>query len=490
MTKKDLTPKGVFRFFQEINDIPRPSKHEEKMIAYLKNFGESLGLETVVDETGNVIIRKNATKGYEDSPTVIIQSHMDMVCDKVAGKDIDFMTDPIETYIDGEWMRAQGTTLGADDGIGCAMELALLDDDSIEHGPIECLFTRDEETGLTGAAGLKGDMLRGSMLLNLDSEDEGLFYVSCAGGKTTAATFRYDMEDAPKGMFFMEASVKGLTGGHSGDDINKKRANAIKLLARFLYQEQGKMPLRLARFDAGKLHNAITREGTVVFAVPFEEKETVRVDWNIFCHDVEEEFHVTEPAVVWHMGSADAERVMPFDCSKRIITALQAVHNGVFSVCQDEELGGMTETSSNTAVVKTTVSGNDGIKGECVITCSQRSNVMSNLTNMVNTVRAVFELAAADEIRHSDGYPAWQMTPNSKLRSVAVECYRELYGTEPKVVGIHAGLECGLFAERYPHLDMLSMGPTMRGVHSPDERLHIPSVEKVWKLLLRILTRI
>lgn len=489
MTKKDLKPKSVFHFFQEINNIPRPSKHEEKMIVFLKNFGESRGLETIVDDIGNVIIRKGATKGMENRPAIILQSHFDMVCDKVADHKIDFFNDPIVTYIDGEWLRAEGTTLGADDGIGCAMELALLDDNTISHGPIECLFTRDEETGLTGANGLKGNLLRGNMLLNLDSEDEGLFYVSCAGGKTTTATFEYQLEKAPTNMFFMEASIKGLTGGHSGDDINKKRANAIKLLSRFLYLEQQKMDIRLAQFNAGKLHNAIPREGNIVFAVPFAEKETVRVDWNVFCSDVEDEFHITEKSINWHLCSTDAELVIPSCYSKKIITAMQAVHNGVFSVCQDPDLNDMTETSSNTAVIKTT-SEEGSSHGTCSITCSQRSNVMSNLTNMVNTVQAVFELAGADEITHSDGYPAWKMNPKSELRSVAVKCYEQLFGTTPKVIGIHAGLECGLFAERYPHLDMLSMGPTMRGVHSPDERLFIPSVDKVWQLILEILKNI
>ncbi len=460
------------------------------MIAYLKDFGERRGLETIVDDIGNVLIRKAATKGMEGKPTIIIQSHFDMVCDKVACYEIDFLNDPIKTYIDGEWLRAEGTTLGADDGIGCAMQLALLDAKDIEHGPLECLFTRDEETGLTGANGLKGDLLRGEMLLNLDSEDEGLFYVSCAGGKTTTALFNYELEAAPEGMFFMEASIKGLTGGHSGDDINKKRANAIKLLARFLYLEQQKMPLRLARFNAGKLHNAITREGKVVFAVPNAQKETVRVDWNIFCCEVEEEFPVTEKNIVWHMGSTEQEAVMPQETSQCIITALQAVHNGVFSVTQNPELDNMTETSSNTAVVSTTVSEDNEKSGVCRIICSQRSNIMSNLTNMVNTVRAVFELAGADEIVHSDGYPAWMMRQNSRLRNVAEQCYKDLFGTSPKIMGIHAGLECGLFAERYPHLDMLSVGPTMRGVHSPDERLHIPSVGKVWQLVQSILRNV
>lgn len=483
MNKKDLKPQSVFRFFDEINQIPRPSKHEEKMIEYLKKFGEDRGLETVIDNTGNVLIRKPATKGMENSATITLQSHMDMVCDKVAGHEIDFLNDPIETYIDGEWLRAKGTTLGADDGIGCAIELAILDADDIEHGPIECLFTVDEETGLTGANNLSKDMLKSKMLLNLDSEDEGLFYVSCAGGKTTSATFIYNKVEAPKGMFFLSASIKGLTGGHSGDDINKKRANAIKILARFLYLEQQKHDICLAQFNSGKLHNAIPREGEIVFAVPFADKEQTRADWNIFCSEVEEEFMVTEKNMYFHMESADAEPVIPQETGKRIINALQAVHHGVFSVVQDLSLGNLTETSSNLAVVKTE-------DDKITINTSQRSNVMSNLENMVNTVTAVFELAGADSIIHNDGYPAWKMNPDSKLREVAKRCYEQLFDAEPTIIGIHAGLECGLFSERYPHLDMLSIGPTMRGVHSPDEKLHIPSVEKVYKLVKEILKNI
>ena len=489
-----LNPKDVFKFFGEINKIPRPSKHEEKMIAYLTEFGKSRGLETIVDEIGNVLIRKGATPGMENKPVLTIQSHMDMVCDKLVDKEIDFMTDPITAYIAnanakadpaGEWLTADGTTLGADDGIGCAMELALLDSDTIEHGPIECLFTRDEETGLTGANNLKAGMLQGDYLLNLDSEDEGLFYVSCAGGKTTTVTFSYskaEPEDDKK-WFFVEISVKGLTGGHSGDDINKKRANSIKLLTRFVYTEMKKMPLLLADFNAGKLHNAIPRDGKAIVAVPFAEKENLRADWNVYCASVEEEFHVTEKTIEWHMESTEPRKVIPAELTDRLVHALQAVHTGVFSVVQDTMLGDITETSSNLASVQTS-------EDSCVIVCSQRSSVMSNLTNMVNTVRSVFELAGADKIVHNDGYPAWKMRPNSHIRDVAQKCYRSLYNKDPKIIGIHAGLECGLFAERYPNLDMLSMGPTMRGVHSPDERLHIPSVGKVWDLVKEILKEI
>lgn len=479
MTKKDLKPVNVFRFFEEINNIPRPSKHEERMISYLQDFAGKRNLECVTDAAGNVLIRKSATPGYESKSVLTLQSHMDMVCEKLVDKDIDFFNDPIETIVDGEWLCANGTTLGADDGIGCAMQLALLDAKDIPHGPIECLFTVDEETGLTGANALKADMLKGSMLINLDSEDEGQFYVSCAGGKTTKIVYKYNKEEAPNGYFFVKANVKGLTGGHSGDDINKKRANALKILARFLYQEQQKMPLRLAQFNSGNLHNAIPRDGNIVFAVPFSEKETVRVDWNIFCSEVEEEFLFTEKNIYWHMESIEKEQVIPLDKSKSIILALQAVHNGVYSVCQDPALNEMTETSSNTASISTC---ND----ECTIVCSQRSSVMSNLTNVVNSVSSVFILSGADDIIYSDGYPAWKMKQDSHIRSVAQQCYRELFHAEPIIKGIHAGLECGLFAANYPHLDMLSVGPTMTGVHSPDERLHIPSVDKVWQLICSI----
>ncbi|MBQ7716812.1 MAG: beta-Ala-His dipeptidase, partial [Prevotella sp.] len=263
MNKSELKPACVFEQFARINQIPRPSKREEKIIEYLKEFGKSHQLETLVDETGNVLIRKPATPGYENRETVVIQSHMDMVCDKLVDVEIDFDNDPIETYVDGEWLRAKGTTLGADDGIGCAIEMAILDSDDIAHGPIECLFTRDEETGLTGAFGIQPGFMTGNMLINLDSEDEGQFFISCAGGKTTSATFRYTRENAPEGYFFLKVSVKGFKGGHSGDDIEKKRANAIKVLARFIYKEMEKCDLRVASFNSGKMHNAIPRDGQV-----------------------------------------------------------------------------------------------------------------------------------------------------------------------------------------------------------------------------------
>lgn len=482
MNKNELTPRCVFEQFERINEIPRPSKHEEKMIEFLKEFGASRGLETKVDETGNVLIRKPATPGFENRKTVILQSHMDMVCEKLVDIDFDFQKDAIQTYVDGEWLTAKGTTLGADDGIGVAIELAILDSNDIEHGPIECVFTVDEETGLTGAEGMKAGFMGGDMLINLDSEDEGQIFVSCAGGMTTEAKFHFKKEAAPAGHFFIKISLKGLVGGHSGDDINKKRANAIKVLTRFIYKEMNKFDLRVANFNAGKLHNAIPRDGIVVFAVPADKKEEVRADWNVFIANVEEEFHVTEKNMEFGMESVEAENVLPKETSTTLIRTLQAVDNGIFTMCQDEAIAWLVETSNNVASVVTT---DDEIK----IVCSQRSNVMSNLENQANTIRATFELAGA-EIKQKDPYPAWKMNPNSQLTKTVVETYKKLFNKEPKVLGIHAGLECGLFSERYPNLDMVSFGPTLRGVHSPDERLHIPTVQMVWDHLLEILKNI
>lgn len=482
MSNVELKPARVFEQFAKINQIPRPSKHEELMIEYLTTFGKEHGLDTQVDATGNVLIRKPATPGYENRKTVILQSHMDMVCDKLVDVDFDFHKDAIQTYVDGEWLRAKGTTLGADDGIGCAIELALLDSDDIEHGPIECVFTRDEETQLTGAMGMKSGFMTGQYLINLDSEDEGQLFVSCAGGRSTVATFDFAREEAPAGYFFMEASVKGLVGGHSGDDINKKRANAIKLLARFLYNVQTKTDLRLASFNSGKLHNAIPRDGKVIFAIPAADKETIKADFNVFVAQVEDEYHVTDTTMKFSLVSTDATQVIPAQVGTNIVLALQAVDNGVFAMCQDEALDWLVETSSNVAAVKTTDT-------QVEVLSSQRSNVMSNLDNMCNTVAAAYRLAGA-KVMTTDGYPAWKMNPNSKLVDITVAAYRKLFGKDPKVLGIHAGLECGLFSERYPELDMVSFGPTLRYVHTPDERLLIPTVQMVWDHLLEILKNI
>ncbi len=482
MSKNNLLqPSIVFDCFAEVNKIPRPSKKEEKMIAFLKAFGEGLGLPTKVDETGNVCISKPATPGYENSKTVILQSHMDMVCEKNKDKDFDFENDAIKTYVDGEWLKANGTTLGADDGIGVAMQMAVLKSNDIEHGPIECVFTRDEETGLTGAMGMKSDFMTGDYLINLDSEDEGQIFVSCAGGVRTTATYPFPTEDMPEGYFTFRVGVKGLTGGHSGDDINKKRGNANKILVRFLNQEMEKMDLRVVDVQSGGLHNAIPREGYAICAVPMNMKEQVRVDLNVFTAEVEEELAVTEKGILLSLDSCEpAAKVMEKQAMRKMLLSLHAVYNGVFAMSQD--IDWLVETSTNLASIH--------VEGDkVVVTTSQRSSIGSACQHMASVVRAAFELGGA-EVLTNEGYPGWKLNPNSEIVKIAKESYVDLFGKEPKILAIHAGLECGLFSEKYPKLDMVSFGPTLRGVHSPDEKLLIPTVQMVWDHLLDILKRV
>ena len=481
MEKKDLQPASVFHFFEEICKVPRPSKKEEKIRQYLIDFARSRGLEYKVDEAGNVLIRKAASAGMDYLKTVVLQSHIDMVCEKNNDVEHNFETDPIETYIDGEWLRAKGTTLGADNGIGVAAELAVLAADDIEHGPVECLFTVDEETGLTGAFALKEGFMSGDILINLDSEDEGELFIGCAGGAGTVAKFPCPMVKAPEGWFFFRVAVKKLVGGHSGDDINKNRANANKLLNRYLTALMQRYGMRLCEIDGGNLHNAIPREASAVCAVPMEYKEAVRVDLNVFLSEVEDEYSVTEPNLTMELESeTPREEVMEQEAMRRFLLAVYAVHNGVYMMSQD--MPGLVETSSNLASVKQK-------DGEIVIVTSQRSSILSSRKDMSQMVRAAFELGGAVCVT-ADGYPGWKPNPNSEILGIAVESYKRLFGAEPKVKAIHAGLECGLFLEKYPSLDMVSFGPTLRGVHSPDERMLIPTVDKFWRHLLDVLKHI
>ncbi len=471
----------MFKYFKEICTVPRPSKKEEKIIAYLKKFGEENKLETLVDEVGNVLIRKPATKGYEHCKTVVLQSHIDMVCEKNNDVEHDFLNDPIETVVDGEWLRAKGTTLGADNGIGIATELAVLAADDIEHGPIECLFTVDEETGLTGAFALKSGFMRGEILLNLDSEDEGELFIGCAGGVRTSAMMYYKPVAVPNDYFFFKVGVEKLTGGHSGDDINKGRANANKVLNRFLYQTADKYDMYLCSIEGGNLHNAIPREAYAVCAVPMADKENVRVDLNVYASEIEVEYAVTEKTVRFVMESVEpCKEAIDRDTAQRLLNAVHAVYNGVFAMSQD--IPGLVETSSNLASIKME-------SNKILITSSQRSSIMSARKDMSDTIRSVFELAGA-EVEVGEGYPGWKPNTDSEILKIAVETYTKLFGVEPKVKAIHAGLECGLFLEKYPTLDMVSFGPTLRGVHSPDERMLIPTVQKFWDHLLEILKHI
>lgn len=481
MEKKDLRPAVVFHYFDEVCQVPRPSKKEEKIIAYLLDFAKKHNLEAKTDEAGNVLIKKAASAGMENLKTVILQSHIDMVCEKNKDTEHNFETDPIQTYIDGEWLRAKGTTLGADNGIGVATELAVLASDDIKHGPIECLFTVDEETGLTGAFALKEGFMNGDILLNLDSEDDGELFIGCAGGANTTAIYPFPTEKAPQGWFFFRVSVKGLTGGHSGDDISKNRANANKLLNRFLVQTMQKYGMRLADIEGGNLHNAIPREAHALCAVPMEYKEAVRVDLNIFISEIENEYSATEPNLAMDLESeAPVEYVMEQKAMERFLLSIYAVHHGVYAMSQD--IPGLVETSSNLASIKV-------CDGTIKVVTSQRSSILSSRKDMSQMVSAAFILGGAT-VTTGEGYPGWKPNPSSEILKIAVESYKKLFGVEPKVKAIHAGLECGLFLQKYSSLDMVSFGPTLRGVHSPDERMLIPTVEKFWNHLLDILAHI
>lgn len=480
MSELKLQPKAVFDCFAEINKIPRPSHKEQKMGAFLVDFGKKHGLETLQDSTGNVLIRKPATKGMENLKTTVLQSHMDMVCEKEAGLNFDFEKDAIQTYIDGDWLKAKGTTLGADDGIGVAMQMAILADDTIQHGPLECLFTVCEEEGLNGAMGLEAGFMKADYLINLDSEDEGLIFVSCAGGANTKATFNVDLEDTPANQFFFKIQISGLTGGHSGDDIEKKRANANKLLARLL-EAFKKYDIRIADIQSGGLHNAIPRDGYAVACVPTQFKENLRVDFNVMTAEFEEEFSATEQNMRFKLESTQpTAKVIDKTSGNNLITALVSVPNGVLAM--DQNIPDFVETSSNLASIHLN-------KDKVNIVTSQRSNIMSARKNASAMVRGVFSLAGADA-ETGEGYPGWKLDPNSPLLSITVEAYKRLFAKDPEIRAIHAGLECGLFSLKYPHVDMVSFGPTLRGVHSPEERLLIPTVQKVWEHLLETLKNI
>lgn len=476
-----LQPTLVWKYFYEITQVPRPSKHEEKIIAWLEDFAKKEGLDYAKDKTGNVVIRKNATKGFENKPWVALQSHMDMVCEKHSHIDKNFLTDPIDPFIEDEWIKAKGTTLGADDGIGMAVQLALLADHTIEHGNIECLFTVDEETGLTGAFGLESGFLKSNILLNLDSEDDGEFFIGCAGGKDTVGKLSMETNPAPSGVSFFTISVSGLKGGHSGDDIEKGLGNANKILGRFLWEYQDALQIRIAHIDGGNLRNAIPREAKAVICVPQTHSAQLQLLLNNYDSILKKELFTTDPGVEISIAPSENKiSVLSIPLQKNLLNLIYAMPHGVIAWAQD--IKGFVETSTNLASVK--------IEGDVIIiTTSQRSSVDSAKINICNMVASVFELSDA-MYEHSDGYPGWTPNPKSKVLQVAKASWQKLFGNEPVVRAIHAGLECGLFSEKYPEMDMISYGPTLRGVHSPDERLHIPTVQKFWDLTLDILKNI
>ena len=477
-----LEPQSVWHYFEEITQIPRPSKYEEKIIDYLVNFAKTNSLECKRDDVGNVVILRAAAPTMLGRATVILQSHMDMVCEKNSDVEFDFMKDPINIELFDGWVGASGTTLGADCGIGMAAALALLADNSLELPAIEALFTVDEETGLTGAFGLGLDMLTGSYLINLDSEDEGELFIGCAGGVDTLATFTYDKESAPEGYIYYTLSVSGLKGGHSGDDINKGHANSNKVLAHLIRRFMRVTSVVLCDFNGGNLRNAIPREATVVFGVPSDCSCDIDDIFDNYLADITDEYGYVEQNLKMALSVTSPQNtVVTAKVATNLISSLVAVDNGV--IAMSSSMPGLVETSSNLASVKFV--DDDKI----VVITSQRSSLAGSIDNAASTIESLFTLAGADVI-HTDGYPGWNPNTKSRLLDISKESYKALFGVDPKVRAIHAGLECGLFLEKYPELDMISFGPTLRGVHSPDERLEISTVDKFWKLLVSVLQNI
>ena len=484
---QELQPKEVFSIFHEITQVPRPSKREGKIIEWLKAFAVKHNLEHTVDEAGNIIMRKPATPGYENKPGVILQAHMDMVCEKNNDTVHDFDNDPIHTYIDGDFIKAQGTTLGADNGIGMALMLAAITSDTLQHPALECLFTVDEETGLTGAFRLQDGCLQGKQLINLDSEDDGQVFIGCAGGIDTLAKMHYEAipsvgGEAREHLYSLRLKVSGLMGGHSGDDINKGRGNANKILVRFLYQVMKEMDMHVAKLDGGNLRNAIAREAEAVITIPIWCKEDIRIMLNHYIATIEQEIGDVEKDFIMSLETTDTpDFYIPQEDSERLLQALYACPHGMTAMSKTME--GLVETSTNLASIKM----REDEKGAYVeINTSQRSSIESKKHDIKQMVECALALAC-DEVTHGDGYPGWAPNPKSPLLEVTKKAYAELFKTEPKVLAIHAGLECGLFLEKYPYLDMVSIGPQMFGVHSPQERLSIASTGKCWEWLQRIL---
>ena len=478
---RNFEPQLLWQYFDDICKVPRPSKKEEQIIQFLKDFGAQHQLETLQDETGNILIRKNAIKGYEDKPSVVLQSHMDMVCEKNSDVDFDFDKDAIIPVVDGEWVKAKGTTLGADDGIGVAAQLALLASDDIVHGPIECLFTVDEETGLTGAFGLKPGFVKSEILLNLDSEDEGELFIGCAGGIDTLIEMEYETESLSNDYQYYQLSIKGLNGGHSGDEIQKGLGNAVKLMNRILWEASNKTLLRLAHFKAGNLRNAIAREAFALVAVQVGKKSEFEQLFNQLNKDISAEYSITEKKLQIDIEQSNKkEEVLIMEYQNALLNSLYSCPHGV--IAWSQSIDNFVETSTNLASVSME-------NNTAFITTSQRSSVESAKTDIANMVAANFRNIGA-KVEHGDGYPGWAPNTASKVLAQTEASYKKLFKVEPKVLAIHAGLECGLIGETYPKMDMISFGPTIKGAHSPDERIKIDTVKMFWDLTLDVLKNI
>jgi dipeptidase D len=475
---KNLKPEAIWKNFYALTQIPRPSKKEEKVAAFIKDFGKKLNLETLEDETGNIVIRKPATPGYENRKTIILQGHLDMVPQKNNDTQHDFETDPIDAYVDGEWVTARGTTLGADNGMGVAAAMGVLEAKGLEHGPIEALFTVDEETGMTGAFGLKEGFLEGDILMNMDSEDEGELYIGCAGGMDTVATFHFTPEGIPSGMKTMEIIVKGLKGGHSGLDIHLGRGNAIKLINRLLWEADRQFGIRIVSFNSGDVRNAIPREGHAIVAVPENQAEAFKAFATEYEKTIQSELKTPEPNVVLELAEVEAAgEVIDIQTQKGLLNALYGIPNGVISYIAD--MPEVVETSTSTGVIK--------FDGHTITVVSlQRSSVDSRKDDLGNMIRAIFEMAGA-EVEHAGSYPGWNPDVHSPILASMKDVYNDAFGKVPEVKVIHAGLECGLIKAVYPNLDAISFGPTIRFPHSPDEKVNIETVQKFWDFVVHTL---
>lgn len=478
---RNLEPKALWNKFADLNAVPRPSKKEERVIAFMKDFGKQLGLETIEDEVGNVIIKKPATKGMESRKTIVMQSHLDMVHQKNAGTDFDFDTQGIEMYVDGDWVRAKGTTLGADNGLGVATIMAILESTDIPHPAIEALFTIDEETGMTGAMGLKGGLLQGEILLNLDTEEDDEIDIGCAGGVDVTATREYHEEEVPENSVGYTITVNGLSGGHSGMDIDKGLGNANKIMNRLLFDGFENFGLQIAEINGGSLRNAIPRESvaTVIISEIFDEAFVF--DMQEVINDIKTEYKTTEPnlKITIEKGELPA-KIMELGVQEGLIRALYAAHNGVYRMSADME--NLVETSNNIArvIVK---------DGNIHVGCLTRSSVESSKFDLANALRSTFELIGC-EVTFAGSYPGWTPNVSSPILEVLKDIYEKQNGNQPHVVACHAGLECGILGTNYPDMDMISFGPTIKGAHSPDERASIKSAQKYWKFVLEILQNI
>ncbi|MFJ1389764.1 aminoacyl-histidine dipeptidase [Capnocytophaga canimorsus] len=478
---KKLQPQSLWGNFADLNAVPRPSKKEEKVIAFMMDFGKKLGLETLKDEVGNVIIRKPATKGMENRKKVVLQSHLDMVHQKNNDTIFDFSTEGIKMKIEGDWVKAEGTTLGADNGIGVAAIMAILQSADIEHPDIEALFTIDEETGMTGAMGLKGGLLNGDILLNLDTEEDDEIDIGCAGGVDVTAFREYDQEEIPQDVVAYKIVVKGLQGGHSGMDIHKGFGNANKIMNRLLFDGFENFGLRISEINGGGLRNAIPRESTAIVVVDKVQNEAFEFEFKQLTEVIKHELQIIEPNLSIALESTNLpENVMELGVQEGVLRSIYTAHNGVYAM--SKSISDLVETSNNIArvVVK---------DGEIKIHCLTRSSVESAKFDLANALRSAFELSGF-EVEFTGSYPGWEPDVNSSILKVLKEQYEKLFGEKPNVVACHAGLECGILGQNYPNMEMISFGPTIKGAHSPDEKVNIKSVQKFWKYLLEILKNI